>query len=116
MSPITIDMDPSRTSPGYFPKDAKDTDFILVKCKHRLSVEDYEEFEKLQVKPQQLVEETTYLCKYGPDDLAAIQKLDFVEHAVVYHNDFVISPSLKTLESANASNGSNSPSGKQYLN
>jgi hypothetical protein len=120
MAPVTIngntiDIDPLRASPGYFAKDAKDTNFILVKCKHRLTADEYKEFERLQVKPQQLVEETTYLCKYAPVDLDAIRKLGFVDHAVVYHHDFVISPSLKALGSVNGSSGGNHAPGKQYL-
>jgi hypothetical protein len=102
MAPLTLHgntLDPDNARPGYFPSDASSTNFILLRVEHYLNHRENVELHARGVKVQMLVEDNveppTYLCRYGPSDLAALEALPFVKRAFVYHEDFVLHPRLK---------------------
>ena len=107
MAPITINrntIDPSEVGADLATQDAAKTHFIVVQCHHRLNPQELAELAEKKVEVLRLVEETSYLCKYKPEDLAVLEALSFVKHALVYHNDFVISAPLKQQMEAEDSN------------
>ncbi|KAJ4298123.1 hypothetical protein N0V90_006022 [Kalmusia sp. IMI 367209] len=108
MAPINIHgnvIDPGKPHPIQLPSDASKTKFILLQCSRRLTVEEGEAIEQLGAKvlsvEAETVSQTTYLCRYEKDDLRALEKLDVVQHALVYISDFVTEPSLKDASATN---------------
>ncbi|MCJ1455038.1 hypothetical protein MMC28_005392 [Mycoblastus sanguinarius] len=103
MAPITINentIDPSLTKPEYFPKDALETNFIILQCHQQLVPGNFSELAESSVEIQSIVGEATYLCKYKPIDLSVLEKLPYVKHAITYHENFVRRSSLQDSAAA----------------
>jgi serine protease AprX len=114
MDPITINgntIDLSKTDQREFPRDASGTNFILLLCNARLKTEEFAKLQQLHVELQSVVEDTagqtSYLCKYEPEDLDVLNRLSFIKQAVVYHPEFVTNAALKSMSSEGA--GSTDP-------
>ena len=100
MAPVTInhntiDLDPTQHPAGYFATDATDSNHVLIQYSRVPSIEDHDGLDKLGALVIHRIGEHTLLSRYLPSDLGPIKTLPFVQHAVVYHPDFVVSPLIK---------------------
>lgn len=96
MAPIVIHgnrLDPETHAD--LPADASGTNFILVQTFHPMTEAEMYELHSHGAVSQQREDETTYLCRYEPHSLSVLEALPFVRHAIVYHPNFVIHPSLQ---------------------
>ena len=75
--------------------DASKSNYVLIQTSDPLTDEQRQELARLGAEIQEYVPESTYLCRYGPSDLAAIRSLPFVVWADVYLQGFKIAPSLR---------------------
>lgn len=125
MPPVTLHdntLDPDNTKPGYFASDASGTNFIVLQIVAPLNRQETVELEARGVKFQTLVHNdgkiATYICRYLPSDLTALEALPWVKRALVYHEDFVIDPMLKQANLMHPSSGvqtKTSSSGKNQI-
>lgn len=101
MAPITlrgVTIDPN-SPPDDLPRDASNTNFILVQTTHALSQQESSELSALGVDVQRVQDHHhTYLCRYEPTDLTRIEELPFVKHALPYDTRFVIDEWLKDID------------------
>lgn len=108
-----IELDPNKPAVralGLGVGNAAGSNHVLIQTKDYLSKENKEAFEKLKVEPEELVSEKTYLCRFEPDDLDEVRKLDFVTWAGVYGSQFVVAPDLRPGSSAATSAATQSSS------
>ncbi|MCJ1402455.1 hypothetical protein MMC11_005675 [Xylographa trunciseda] len=108
MAPIRINgktADPASPDapPELVSGNASDSNYILIQCTHRLADPQQRELIALGAQIQEIVDEDlsndycTYLCRYVPQELAAIQAKPFVVHTGVYPQHFVLTPDLQEL-------------------
>lgn len=106
MPPITFNgntLEPD-TSRSRLAPDASQTDYILIQTDHLLSRDESLSLIAKGVEILQLattsIDKTvfTYLCHYPHTDLATLNGLPFVLHALTYHDDFVVAPTLKQAD------------------
>ncbi|KAH8744534.1 peptidase S8/S53 domain-containing protein, partial [Hyaloscypha sp. PMI_1271] len=117
MAPININgnvVDPAKPQPGQLPSNAANTKFIILQCLHRLSIQEYDDAQRLGIQALSVEDETpdhtSYLCRYDKDDLEALRALAFVQEALVYVPDFVMDPSIhEPLSSPDATSTSPDP-------
>jgi hypothetical protein len=105
MAPITLrgaTIDPENAPEGLLPADASATNYILVQPEHALNRQESLQLGALGVQIHRSQDKNhTYLCRYEPEDLAQIERLPFVKHAIIYHPCFVIDGSLKDVDANN---------------
>jgi serine protease AprX len=101
MNGHTIDLAEAKQS---LPRDASDTNYILIQCDDRVTVEENAKLNELQVIIHEYVGNGSYLCYYEPSSLERIEALPFVKHATVYPSEHKIATGLK--ETIDATGGS----------
>ncbi|KAJ3533474.1 hypothetical protein NM208_g7968 [Fusarium decemcellulare] len=79
------------------PKDARNTNFILVQGYRDLSPGEKQKLEDNKVKILEYVSRHTYLCRYEPTDLSLIRSMGAVENVSVYVPDAKTTTSLKAI-------------------
>ena len=84
------------------PKKARAIAFILVRTKDFLDGDQRNDLLSRGATPQSRVEEKTYLCRFGGDDLSLIRRLPFVEFADEYQPELKIHPALGLMPGAAA--------------
>ncbi|MCJ1385949.1 hypothetical protein MMC17_009074 [Xylographa soralifera] len=108
MAPIRINgktADPASPNapPELVSSTAADSNYILIQCTHRLAEQQQRELIALGAQIQEIVDEDlsndycTYLCRYVPQELAAIQAKSYVVHTGVFPQHFVLTPDLQEL-------------------
>ncbi|KAJ9603342.1 hypothetical protein H2200_012120 [Cladophialophora chaetospira] len=106
LAPVSINgniLDPAAPSvkaAGFGTGDAASSNYILIQTTGSLTKDNKESLQGLDVGIKELVSDSTYLCRYEPQDLERIRKLDFVKWAAVYPTHFVVSSKLKPDPSA----------------
>lgn len=81
--------------------DASRTNYILIQAKDKpLNKAEKAQLKDLDVNINEFVgdeDNQLYLCGYKPESLEAIRRLDFIEYANVYQNDFVVPSTIETV-------------------
>jgi subtilisin family serine protease len=81
---------------GLISPDSSNSDYILIQATEPLDRTQKSELAGLGVEILEFVPENTYICRYEPSNLDAVQNLPFVEWANVYLEGFKIPPQLRT--------------------
>jgi hypothetical protein len=105
MAPITIHgstIDPEHPPEGSHLQDASDTNYVLVQTTHPLDQKEFTELSSWGAHVLEVIDgNNTYRCRYEPHDLSTLEQLDFVKHALVYHQSFVLHDRLKSVDESN---------------
>lgn len=99
---ISIDPTAQRsalTTAGLDSLDSTRSNYILVQTTVSLDRAKKSELADLGVEILEFVPESTYICRYEPSDLSAIQALAYVEWANIYLEGFKVSPKLRNSSS-----------------
>ncbi|MBD0344646.1 MAG: S8 family serine peptidase [Coleofasciculus sp. Co-bin14] len=96
---ISIDPTSQRgamSAAGLISADSSNSNYILIQATEPLDRTQKSELAGLGVQILEFVPENTYICRYEPSNLDAVQNLPFVEWANVYLEGFKIPPQLRT--------------------
>lgn len=93
---------PSVKAAGFGTGDASKSNYILIQTEQPLTKEFKEALKSAKVNVKERVGDSTYLCRYEPDDLDDVRNLTFVNWAAVYPTHFVVSAKLKPESSESA--------------
>lgn len=108
IEPISINgnsLDPSAPAiraAGLGTSDASKSKYILVQTDKALTKDYKDELKGKKVNVKERVGQSTYLCRYEPDDLKDVRGLGFVKWAADYPINFVVAANLKPGSSESA--------------
>ncbi|MFO0847190.1 MAG: S8 family serine peptidase [Gemmataceae bacterium] len=75
----------------------RDTNYVLVQAKRPLTTGERKDLEKSGAKILEYVPDNAYVCRYNPDDLGPVRKLQFVAWAGPYLRGFKVAASLAPI-------------------
>jgi len=78
----------------YYVRDASATNYILIQCVAPVEKAQRSELARHQVELQHTFE-STYICKYEPNDLELLRRLPFLHYANAFHQAYKVDHYLK---------------------
>ena len=110
--PITINgntLSPEEPSSGLFGLNVQHTNYIFIQSREPLNDDEKDELEALGAEILEYVSQNTYLCRYEPQALHAIQDKPFVVLTGPYNRAFKVNAALKEEETQTTNQSADKP-------